>query len=494
MAKDLDALKSPTQGILSFANWSTSPFSNGNTFWTFNTGSTPTTAGLHDSLKTPARGGLGFGLTGTPNGMAKFWEHTTIATTPIDAGPSSSGKRAAEPPTIVELPASEETFNLASPPRSNKANDSAYDDVTAPPTPKSQENSTSESAPSLVVSRSTSRPTMPNQSPLATNESTHHVSRITKETTQVQDCGDFSILSKTHVSIIPNSQLPPDYRDIVKQEAIHHQGPSSTKYLRLSSPNSVKREYIFPAQVKIESPTSLGSLPTLGENNPPHTPRPKKQLKEKKYKCEWANCDKAFYRADELKRHTRVHTKEKPFPCPHCDRHFARSDHVRTHVRIHTGEKPYKCDYCSKCFARSDERLRHHKVHEKRLKKEEEARLNQVKMEAGYMNYGQQPRALTYYAHPQQAIQYSNSPPPPPAAYNYPVVTSNQAVGIHHYQPSMPQQQQYQRAPLAINNVPVTSVIEVPRHATPQPSYYQHSSPNSRNPSWEQTRVYYNQN
>lgn len=83
-------------------------------------------------------------------------------------------------------------------------------------------------------------------------------------------------------------------------------------------------------------------------------------------------CPSAFMRADELKRHIKIHNPNKPYKCSFCDMRFSRTDHLTTHTRTHTKEKPYHCQYpgCDKKFARSDERLRHHAVHENRLKKQ----------------------------------------------------------------------------------------------------------------------------
>ncbi|CAO2593653.1 Early growth response protein 1 [Lemmus lemmus] len=98
----------------------------------------------------------------------------------------------------------------------------------------------------------------------------------------------------------------------------------------------------------------MRKYPNRPSKTPPH---------ERPYACPVESCDRRFSRSDELTRHIRIHTGQKPFQCRICMRNFSRSDHLTTHIRTHTGEKPFACDICGRKFARSDERKRHTKIH-----------------------------------------------------------------------------------------------------------------------------------
>lgn len=179
------------------------------------------------------------------------------------------------------------------------------------------------------------------------------------------------------------------------QSQQQHTGPGYGVQLAEYNPSTSKGHEIL-SQVYQQSQIPLKLVPVKPRkypNRPSKTP-----VHERPYACPVENCDRRFSRSDELTRHIRIHTGQKPFQCRICMRSFSRSDHLTTHIRTHTGEKPFSCDVCGRKFARSDEKKRHAKVHLKhRLKKESKMSGNSSSSPAP-----QQQAPPSHHLHPHQ--------------------------------------------------------------------------------------------
>ncbi|KAF5269348.1 hypothetical protein FQA39_LY08740 [Lamprigera yunnana] len=203
------------------------------------------------------------------------------------------------------------------------------------------------------------------------------------------------------------------------------QSGSSGYNVQLAEYNpSTSKGHEILSQVYQQSPVPLKLVPVKPRkypNRPSKTP-----VHERPYACPVENCDRRFSRSDELTRHIRIHTGQKPFQCRICMRSFSRSDHLTTHIRTHTGEKPFSCDVCGRKFARSDEKKRHAKVHLKqRMKKE-----NKVVSSSGNQQSGsvQQQQQHHHHLHPHQHPPSSHHP----SQHMHPAhtVTSEEALNL----------------------------------------------------------------
>ncbi|XP_041736788.2 zinc finger protein 250 [Coregonus clupeaformis] len=54
---------------------------------------------------------------------------------------------------------------------------------------------------------------------------------------------------------------------------------------------------------------------------------------------------------------------DKPYSCPTCGKRFARADYLREHQTVHTKERPFKCKLCYKSFSFLTNLIRHRSVH-----------------------------------------------------------------------------------------------------------------------------------
>merc|ERR1712157_531377 len=96
---------------------------------------------------------------------------------------------------------------------------------------------------------------------------------------------------------------------------------------------------------------------------------------EKVHACDIGNCDATFKRFEDLARHRRMHSADRPYACdfPGCDFTSKRKDNLQSHKKTHEAKKHFcqfvDCQRKDRGFTRRDELKRHYESHIRKLNK-----------------------------------------------------------------------------------------------------------------------------
>lgn len=103
-------------------------------------------------------------------------------------------------------------------------------------------------------------------------------------------------------------------------------------------------------------PSSSASFPSPISQNQSNFTEP---APPPKWVCDYVGCGKTFTRGFNLTQHkAAIHRDERRFECAYCAATFYRRNDLARHERSHTGERPYKCE-CGQSFTRTDLLTRH---------------------------------------------------------------------------------------------------------------------------------------
>ena len=123
----------------------------------------------------------------------------------------------------------------------------------------------------------------------------------------------------------------------------HVLSPSPSPSSCLSYPSFSSSTLSHQSQEESEKLTCPQNLVKSMENKKPgiKSSEEKEDLLSQKNYCEF--CSRTFPRFEHLKRHSRIHTGEKPYVCefPGCTKSFSRSDNMKQHYYCHF-EKGYR--------------------------------------------------------------------------------------------------------------------------------------------------------
>ncbi|XP_055765667.1 uncharacterized protein LOC129841429 isoform X2 [Salvelinus fontinalis] len=158
-------------------------------------------------------------------------------------------------------------------------------------------------------------------------------------------------------------QLPPGYptnTDRVRM-GVHHKrylayntehNPNNTQTMAKGQGGSSKINHL---RVVAPASTSSGVIGSQRGRSSIRTDA------DKLYIC--PTCGKRFAKANYVKEHQTIHTKERPFKCKLCYKSFSFLSNLIRHRSVHNGEKPFSCTQCHMRFAHAGNLKRHQKVH-----------------------------------------------------------------------------------------------------------------------------------
>lgn len=89
--------------------------------------------------------------------------------------------------------------------------------------------------------------------------------------------------------------------------------------------------------------------------------RTHRSVLERKFKCKFAECKKAFNFKLHLENHERTHSGERPFKCNQCEASFKQSYQLTLHTRKHEGII-IKCSACDLKFHLKSQLEKHEKI------------------------------------------------------------------------------------------------------------------------------------
>ena len=170
-------------------------------------------------------------------------------------------------------------------------------------------------------------------------------------------------VSNVQASPLPPPLTSPDDESHEKAETAH---PVTLLQMTQSSSHASSSSS-SPGSASAGSPTGSPGGSQSGDLTPAHVlTRPFPPRRVHRFLCEQPGCSDGFNTRFSLKRHLKMHTGEKPYPCTQCPKSFAEKSTLVRHLRIHTGERPFQCTWpsCTRSFSDRTNVRRHEAQHE----------------------------------------------------------------------------------------------------------------------------------